>query len=55
MNDQTTSSHDEDEELLPQVFRLEEQPKCLTGGNMRDYQACSGLECPAGPSLLRKI
>ena len=33
-------NEDEDDYTLEQVIRLEDQPKCITGGRMRDYQAC---------------
>ena len=29
---------DEEEEALTEVMRLEEQPKCIKGGRMREYQ-----------------
>ena len=37
-NDKAAAANEEEEEALPEVLRLEDQPKCITGGRMRDYQ-----------------
>ena len=37
------ASVEDEEEALPNVIRLEDQPKCIKGGRLRDYQA---RQCP---------